>query len=374
MKLDLSNAVSYHVGAFPPQNLDYARLLDPLAEAAAALAHYDAKIQGQINSELFLAPLRKQDAVASSRMEGTISTVEDVYMYEAEEESGKLNPQNRQHSDTIETALYAQALRAGELALAEGQPFGESLIRAMHQTLLAVGRGARKNPGSYKHVQNYLGDERRGEIRFIPIAPDQLRPAMADLVDFINTCRMQPLMRTAVAHVEFEALHPFEDGNGRIGRMLIPLMLWRLGTISKPHFFISGYFEDHKDRYIETMRRVSSNQDWSGWIIFFLDALQTQANKNTETINRISELYEDYRARFRTGLNSQYHDQALDFVFARPIFRNDAFVKRAGIPEASARAISKRLADASFLRLVIPAAGSRPAIFAFDPLLDILRI
>jgi Fic family protein len=258
--------------------------------------------------------------------------------------------------------------------LAEGAPLSEHLIRTAHQQLLFAGRGAGKRPGSYKVEQNYIGDDRRGKIYYVPIAPEHLVPAMGELVRFMNESPMRPLIRTALTHVEFEALHPFEDGNGRIGRMLITLMLWKLGIISQPNFFVSGYFEAHKGEYIEKMRAVSADGDWSGWAVFFLQAMHAQATVNIQTADNIFALHSDMRERFREVLNSQFHDQALDFVFASPIFRNDRFVDRSGIPASSARSLSRRLVEAGLLRAIQPAAGRRAALYAFDPLLDLLKI
>jgi Fic family protein len=371
---DLADAVRYHEGAFPPKSLDYERLLGPLEEAAASLARYDAKISGMVNGELFLAPLRRQDAVTSSRMEGTISTIEDLYRLEAEEDSGSTDLYRDARHDDIETYLYSRALRSAQDALAKGMPLGEHLIRSAHQQLLCVGRGATKRASSYKIEQNDIGDERRGKIYYVPIAPEQLGPAMAALVQFINTSATRPLIRTALAHVEFEALHPFEDGNGRIGRMLITLMLWRLGVLSQPNFFVSGYFETHKDEYIGRMRAVSAEDDWTGWVIFFLQAMHEQAMVNIQMADAIFKLHSEMRARFREVLNSQFHDQALDFVFASPVFRNDRFVERSGIPATSARLLSQRLVEARLLRTLQPAAGRRAALYAFDPLLDLLKV
>ena len=371
---DLTDAVHYHKDAFPPEALDYERLLGPLEEAAASLARYDAKISGMVNGELFLAPLRRQDAVTSSRMEGTISTIEELYRLEAEEDAGSADLYRDARNDDVETYLYSRALRTAQEALAEGMPLGEHLIRSAHQQLLSVGRGATKRPGSYKIEQNYIGDERRGKIYYVPIAPEQLEPAMAALVQFINSSATRPLIRTALAHVEFEALHPFEDGNGRIGRMLITLMLWRLGVLSQPNFFVSGYFETHKDEYIERMRAVSAEGDWTGWVIFFLQAMHEQATVNIQTADAIFNLHTQMRERFREELNSQFHDQALDFVFASPVFRNDRFVERSGIPATSARLLSRRLVEAGLLRTLQPSAGRRAALYAFDPLLDLLKV
>ncbi len=371
---DLSDAVRYHSGAFPPASLDYEALLGPLEEAAASLARYDAKMSSMVNSELFLAPLRRQDAVSSSRMEGTISTIEELYRLEAEEDAGTPDPYREARNDDIETLLYSRALRNAQEVLAQGAPLSEHLIRTVHQQLLSFGRGASKHPGSYKTEQNYIGDDRRGKIYYVPIAPEQLVPAMGDLVRFMNESGMRPLIRTAIMHVEFEALHPFEDGNGRIGRMLITLMLWKLGIIRQPNFFVSGYFEAHKDDYIEKMRAVSADKDWTGWVVFFLQAMHEQAAVNTRTADSIFALHGEMRERFREVLNSQFHDQALDFVFGSPVFRNDQFVDKSAIPASSARSLSRRLVEAGLLRTIQPAAGRRAALYAFDPLLDLLKV
>ncbi|MBI1220263.1 MAG: Fic family protein [Rhodobacteraceae bacterium] len=371
---DLSAAVHYHIGKFPPGSLDYEAIIPALNDAAASLARYDAKMGGMVNSSLLLAPLRRQDAVSSSRMEGTISTIEDLYRLEAEEDAGTPDPYSEARDDDVETFLYSRALRLAQMALEEGSPLSEHLIRSAHQTLLAFGRGAKKHPGAYKVEQNFIGDDRRSRIFYVPISPDQLAPAMQSLVAFINGNKMVPLLRTAIAHMEFEALHPFEDGNGRIGRMLITLMLWNLGVLKAPHFFVSGYFETHKDEYIARMRAVSEAGDWTGWVVFFLNALHAQACVNIDTADRILQLYGEMRERFREGLNSQYHDQALDFVFGNPVFRNDRFVDRSGIPASSARALSRRLLEAELLRTLEPPAGRRAGLYAFQPLLDLLQI
>jgi len=373
-ELDLGSAVPYHTGAFPPGMLDYRAIMPALNDAAASLARYDAKMAGLVNPSLLLAPLWRQDAIASSRMEGTISTIEDLYRLEADENAKTGDAYREARDDDVETYLYSRALRYGRRELEDGRPLSEHLIRSLHRELLSFGRGARKHPGAYKAEQNYVGDDRTGRVHFVPISPEQLGPAMERLVAFIGDASWLALLRVALAHVEFEALHPFEDGNGRIGRMLITLMLWRLGVLQEPHFFVSGYFETHKDDYVARMRAVSSEGDWTGWVVFFLAALHEQARANIATADRILGLYGAMRESFRAVLNSQYHDRALDFAFANPVFRNDRFVDRAGIPASSARALSRRLLEAGLLRTLEPAAGRRAALYAFDPLLDLLRI
>ena len=371
---DLSKAATYHTGKFPPGHLDYEQIMPALANASASLARYDAKMASMVNSSLLLAPLQRQDAISSSRMEGTFSTMEDLYRLEAEENADGADPHTEARDDDIETYLYSRALRLTRAALSNGSPLSEHLIRSAHQTLLAFGRGAKKRPGAYKIEQNYIGDERTGTVYYVPISPEQLPPAMEALVAYIGQDTVLPLLRTAIAHVEFEALHPFDDGNGRIGRMLITLMLWRTGIITEPFFFVSGYFEANKPEYIARMRAVSESGDWTGWVVFFLHALHEQACVNIDTANRILVLYSAMREQFRIVLNSQFHDQALDFVFGNPVFKNDRFVERSGIPPASARVLSRRLVDAGLIRTLEPSSGRRAALYAFDPLLTLLNI
>lgn len=371
---DLSKAVHYHQGAFPPSQLDYEAILPALDDAASSLARYDAKMSGMVNSQILLGPMRRQDAISSSRMEGTISTMEDLYRLEAEESAATPDPYTDARNDDAETFLYSRALRLAQRSLNEGQPLSEHLIKSAHQTLLAFGRGAKKRPGQYKIEQNYIGDDRRDLIYYVPISPEQLGPAMERLIAYIGRPEIRPLLRAAIAHVEFEALHPFDDGNGRIGRMLITLMLWRSGLLSEPYFFVSGYFENNKDEYIARMRAVSATGDWTGWVVFFLTALHEQARVNISTANSIQGLYGQMREQFREVLNSQYHDQALDYVFGHPVFRNDRFVDNSGIPASSARALSRRLVEAGLLRTLDPSSGRRAALYAFDPLLKLVDV
>jgi Fic family protein len=368
---DSSNAVHYHLGAFPPVQLDLNALIIPLTNTAIALTRFDAMLRSLPNSELLLAPLRARDAVVSSRMEGTISTLEEVLRLEADAVDTDDSPVGR--NDTIEVALYARALRQAEKQMAEGYPLSSHLIRTAHRTLLSYGRGAEKHPGTFKSEQNYIGDRRRKRIDFVPIAPDQLAPAMETLVRFMGDGKTQPILRTAIAHAEFEALHPFEDGNGRVGRMLITLMLWNTGVLSAPHFFVSDYFERNKDEYIERLRAVSANGDWTGWCNFFLEALQSQAAENIDIVGRIQVLYEDMRESLRDLLKSRWTGDVLTYIFANPIFRNSRFTRDSGIPKPTANGFTNRMVDAGILRVLIPPSGRAPGLYAFPALLEIVQ-
>ncbi|QDZ12470.1 Fic family protein [Devosia ginsengisoli] len=370
---DLTDAVQYHYDQFPPADIDTMRLIKPLASAAAALARYDQMLKGMHNSEILLAPLRNQEAVVSSRMEGTISTLDEVLRYEADHEEDEATDPNRYRTEAVEVFLYSRALTQAQHAIEQGTSISPWLIRSAHRVLLGFGRGASLNPGEFKTEQNYLADRSRRKIQFIPISPQALPLGMEKLTDFIGNDDWELLLRTAVAHLEFEALHPFKDGNGRIGRMLITLMLWHYGAISAPHFYISGYFEERRDEYIERMRAVSQTGAWTDWIAFFLAAIEDQAKQNLAQAEEIGALYEAMKDEFRRLLRNQWSTTALDFVFARPVFRNNMFTGRSGIPAPTAHKFTRILLDNGLLETLEAASGRRPALYRFEPLLRIVR-
>lgn len=373
-RFNLDTAVPYHYNAFPPKKLDLELLLEPITAVTASLSRYDEMLRMMVNSEVLLGPLRRQEAVVSSRMEGTISTLDEVLQLEADEDSEAPDAQRNARNETIEVLLYSRALKTAQEKLSEGAPFSDWLVRGAHQLLLAFGRGADKKPGQYKTEQNYVGAKgRETMVSFIPISPEKLQTGMDSLFHYIRQDRPIPILRTAIAHIEFEALHPFEDGNGRVGRMLIPLMLWQFRLISQPHFFVSGYFEDNKEEYITLMRRVSSHGEWSAWCHFFLTALDAQAQKNMQVAGTIKELYARMREQFRAELASQWTNHALDFIFANPVFRNNRFTTASGIPAPTAHKFTNRLVGAGLLKELQPASGRRAALYSFEPLLEVIR-
>ena len=229
------------------------------------------------------------------------------------------------------------------------------------------------SPGEYKTEQNYLADRGQRKVKFVPVRPAKLQEAMDKLFSFMNDDNVETLTKVAIAHLEFEAIHPFKDGNGRIGRMLIPLMLWKDGTISEPYFYVSSFFEENRDEYIDRMRSVSSDDAWTEWVIFFLQALETQASQNLRKAEEIRALYEDLKRTFHVLLSSRWSTPALDFMFTRPIFRNNVFTGKSGIPSATAYRFVRVLAEQGLLQTLAGAGGRRPALYALEPLLALVR-
>lgn len=373
-ELNLDDAVFYHSGKFPPTVLDYGLMLPQIVKATDALARYDQMLKNMHNSEILLAPLRNQEAVISSRMEGTVSTMDEILQYEADFDDQTHEGAANARSEVIETLLYQRALKGAQAAMESGQPLSQFLIRAAHERLLSFGRGATKSPGKFKTEQNYLADRLKRNILFVPISPEKLQEGMDLLFNYLERSSHIPLIKAAVSHVEFEALHPFKDGNGRIGRMIITLLLWHSKVISAPYFYISGFLEDHKDAYVDKMRMVSESDDWSSWCLFFLEAVEKQAIRNLEIAESISALYEHMKQEFTGALSSKWSVNALDFVFTNPIFRNSKFTQSSGIPSATAARFARVMQDKGFLKVLAEPSGRRPALYSFEPLMELVRV
>ena len=372
MGLNLENAVNYHYDQFPPKELNYSVFVNALIKATDAIARYDQVLKNMHNSEILLAPLRNQEAVISSRMEGTISTMDEILEFEANHEF--IKDKNIVRSDIIETILYQRALQNAQKSIEKGYTLSSTLIKSIHQQLLFFGRGSSKSPGQYKKEQNFLADRLKKNILFIPISPEKLQEGLDALFNYVEDSNHPVLLKVALMHLEFEALHPFEDGNGRIGRMLITLLLWSTGTISEPHFYISGYFEEYKNDYIDLMREVSEKNNWEDWCLFFFQAVENQAMRNLEVAESINNLYEEMKGVFANLLASKWSVNALDFIFTNPIFRNNKFTSWSGIPSQTASRFTRVLSENNLITLREESSGRKPALYSFEPLMRLVRV
>lgn len=371
MTYNLENAVKYHYGKFPPKDIDYNIFSKELVGATETISRFDQMMKNLYNTEILLSPLRNQEAVISSRIEGTISTMDEIMQYESDH---KKEDDLSVKSDIIETVLYQRTLKNSQEALENGYELSSSFIKQMHQQLLYLGRGANKSPGEFKKEQNYLGDKGSRQIKFIPISPERLVEGLDNFFDFLKNCKEPTLVKTAIMHLEFEALHPFEDGNGRIGRMLITLNLWKEKLLSQPHFYISGYFEEHKEEYINQMREVSLTGNWNNWIKFFLTAVEQQAIKNLEIAENIKNLYENSKIELSEKLSSKWTMEMIDFIFTHPIFRGNKIAQSTPIPNSSAVEIIKKLIEYDYLIVKEEGSGRKATLYSFEPLMNLVRV
>lgn len=366
----MSGPVKYHVGAFPPKKLEWEALIPLIGPANAAVARYDGLLKAIPNVSVLLSPLMTQEAVLSSRIEGTQATMGEVLEFEAEEHPANIPTEKR---DDIEEILnYRKAMRHAETLL-KSLPLCQRVVKEAHRVLLDGVRGHTWSPGEYRRIQNWIGSPgcSMEEARYIPISAGALPEAISEWERYIHQDAPDQLVQLALLHAEFEALHPFLDGNGRLGRMLVPLFMAKNGLLSEPMFYISAFFEQNRDEYYERLLAVSRDGNWTQWVAFFLKSVVEQARDNLSRATAILNLYESSKRLFQEITHSQYSIQALDFLFQRPLLGSADFVAQAGIPRPTARRILKVLRDNGILKVMRVAKGRRTGIYAYAELLNI---
>ena len=358
---------SFEPHALPIQGLDFGRLISLVGEANAALARYDGLLQAMVNPAVLLSPLTDQEAVLSSKIEGTQATLEEVLEHEAGQQHGEHKTQ-----DIREVLNYRKALRLAQETLS-GRSLRLSLILQMHAMLLDSVRGENKTPGEFRKDQNWIG--RAGctidEASYVPPNPFQLMDHLQAWEAYLAGDDFDVLAQTAIAHAQFELIHPFKDGNGRIGRLMIPLLLFTKGRLSSPMFYLSAYLEAHRDEYYARLQGISREGDWTGWIMFFLCAIIEQARVNTVRAKQIMQLHDEMKDKVRHVTRSQHTAQLVDALFGRPIFQANDLATWTGIPKPTAHLLIRQLQQEGILDVVRAPAGRRPAIYAFPRLLDI---
>ena len=363
--------VVYHLGKFPPKDIDWSRLIPLIGPASAGLARYDGLLSAIPNAHILLSPLKMQEAVLSSKIEGTHVTMGEVLEIEAGAESDKITQPKRDEAE--EVTNYRKAMRACIREM-EHRSLSQQVLKSAHGLLMQGVRGRNKSPGSFRHEQNWIGPKgcKIEEARFVPVAPEHLQSEM-DAWERYLTSKAEPdaLVQLAIVHVEFEALHPFMDGNGRLGRMLIPLFLFQHSLLASPDFYMSGYLEAHREEYQERLRAVSSEGDWTGWCAFFLTGVRQQAAENERKARAILALYNRVKAYAVELTHSQHSIRAVDFIFQNPIFMAPHFTRQSRIPKPTAARILMLLRKNELLRTLQKGKGRRPGIYAFKELLNI---
>jgi Fic family protein len=367
MKENSKKVLPYLPESLPVKDLDAARLIGLVGKANAALARYDGLLQGIVNPTILLSPLTTQEAVLSSRIEGTQATLDEVLELEA----GSAFDESKTR-DIQEIVNYREALILAGEVVAE-RPITLSLVRQIHRTLMKSVRGRDKKPGEFRKEQNWIGPYgcTLEEATYVPPGPLQLTDHLEKWIAYLNTADFDPLVQTAIVHAQFELIHPFMDGNGRIGRLLIPLLLYRKQMLSHPMFYLSAFLEANRNEYYSRLRSVSQDRDWNGWVEFFLRAVHDQALDNTAKAKEMLRLYETMKARITEITHSRFALQVLDTLFDRPIFQTGDFISKTGIAKPTAMTLLSRLRGAGVLKPIRESAGSRPAILAFHELLEI---
>jgi Fic family protein len=351
--------------------LRWQSVVKKVSDASAELAYYHGVLEAIINPAIFLTPLETKEAVISSRIEGTVTTVDEVLRFEVDLKPESISSQN----DIIEVLNYRKATRSSKEWLTKGLPLNITLINAIQHELLRGVRGKDKHPGELRREQVWIGPKGCSieEAAFIPPEPLGLQAHLNNLIDFINLTDQEILIQAAIMHAQFEIIHPYCDGNGRTGRILIPIFLWWKKRISSPSFFISEYFDENRDQYIENLRKISASKDWESWILFFLEAISVQAKRNSEKANQVFDLYKDMQARMVNLTKSPYAMKVLDSLFMTPVIKPSDFIKISRLEPKSAHRIISRLKQEKILSTIQKHSGRSSEILVFDALYKLIR-
>lgn len=353
----------------PLSDVDWGAHITLVGQANRGLARYDGILYGVPNPEVLLSPLTTQEAVLSSRIEGTQATLGEVLKFQAGEEIAE----ESKRQDIQEITNYRQALRTAETALKK-RPFNLNLLLELHAILLNSVRGRDKDRGRFRKIQNWIGAAGTPieQATFVPPDPMFLQEHLDNWEKYYHAEERDPLIQLAVVHAQFEIIHPFLDGNGRLGRILIPLFLHEKQLLSRPMFYLSTYLEAHREEYVARLRDLENPGAWNRWIEFFLRALVEQAEANAKIARAIIELYEHMKTRVIDLTRSQYAVPLLDRLFSQPIFQSTHLARQKGMPsKPMVMEMLGRLRKAGILRVVREGSGRRAQVLALAELVNL---
>ncbi|MGM8851193.1 Fic family protein [Salinicola halophyticus] len=352
----------------PPLSLGD-KLQDRLSAAHVALGRLDGISTLLPDAQLFLYSYVRKEAVMSSQIEGTQSSISDLMVYEMEGIPGV--PMD----DVQEVSCYVRALNLGIQRIREGHTITIRLILELHQELMTNGRGTHRRPGEFRQNQVWIGGHRADEATFVPPPANQLADCWSAFERFLNDepSATAPVIKAALAHVQFETIHPFMDGNGRLGRLLIPLILVQAGILSEPLLYLSVFFKRHRQVYYEHLQNVRLTGDWESWLLFFVDAIADTANHAVVTAQALNALLARDKARLsELGRLSGSATQVLEALYRHPIANIATLHLDTGLTQATVGKVLEALAQQ--LNIVRELTGQkRNRVFAYSDYIELLN-
>lgn len=368
------------VSAFVPSPLPPVPALDLEGERGALIERATLAI-GRLDSvgillpdpQLFLYAYVRKEAVLSSQIEGTQSSLSDLLLFELDEQPGV--PMD----DVAEVSNYVAALDHGIARLAGGFPLSNRLLREIHARLMAGARGNQKAPGEFRQTQNWIGGTRPGRAHFLPPPPHAVESCMADLEAFMHgqgtsgaaLLPTSTLIKAALAHVQFETIHPFLDGNGRLGRLLIALLFHESGMLVQPLLYLSLYLKQHRSTYYALLDDVRSGGEWEAWIEFFLEGVEQTAQGAVDTAQRLAALFQADEHRIReAGRAAASAARLLSALRERPIRNLNQLCEQTGMTFPTASKAMEKLIEFGIARELTGQRRNR--IYAYDAYLGIL--
>jgi len=356
--------------ALPPDPpIDWTPALrDAFDSALLALGRLDSISMLLPETSLFLYSYVRKEAVLSSQIEGTQSSLADLLLFECEYAPGV------PLDDVLEVSNYVAAMDHGLSRLAEGFPLSLRLLREMHGVLLAKGRGSDRSPGEFRRSQNWIGGARPGVAAFVPPPPDQVMNCLGPLELFLHDQpeRTSPLVKAALAHLQFETIHPFLDGNGRLGRLLITLILCTEEVLKKPMLYLSLYFKMHREQYYALLGHVRHTGDWEAWLTFFAEAITMTAGQAVETTQRLLRQADEDRQRINRSGGATSSTLRVHHAFhERPITSPSWIADKTNLTPATVNTCLQRLVS---LGIVVEVTGKkRNRLFSYTEYIRILN-
>jgi Fic family protein len=322
IRVDDSSVWAFCPEALPPKlNIDM-DIVNQLTNAASALAELSGLGRALPNPHLFTAPFLRKEAILSSRIEGTQTELDELFAYEAGEQMHLPGmKEDKRVADVREVLNYVRAMEFGVKRINE-IPVSLRLMRELHEILLKGVRGEQECPGEFRRIQNYIGPSHSkiSEAHFIPPPVPQMKNALNDLEKYIHTQDVYPaLIRQALIHYQFETIHPFRDGNGRIGRLLIPLLLISWDLLPTPLLYLSAWFEKHREQYYHLLRKVSQKGAWNEWIFFFLKGVEIQSKDAIQKAKKLQDLQLFWKEKLKKERSTGLAIQVADFFFEVPL-------------------------------------------------------
>ncbi|MBS4900221.1 MAG: Fic family protein [Clostridiales bacterium] len=351
----LSRAPKPHIPKkLPLDNIANLIVQDPeiiklLGQANSSLGVYSGILMNNVsNPSLLISPLISNEAVLSSKLEGTHATLDDFINFDAGN-NVKIEKDEMHEIFNYRKALYYAMDKMSDIKDTNSNklPLSSRLIKEIHAILLDNVRGSTKSPGKYKTEQNYIGGV--NGITFTPLPPDLTDDYMHNLEQYIHNEDEDVILQSALIHVQFEMIHPFKDGNGRIGRLLIPLFLYYRNEIPLPTFYMSEYFESDRSLYLQCLSEVSINNNFIPWIKYYLNGIIAQASKNIIKVNKILELYDDFKKICFDKINSIHAIKALDFIFQHPAVKTKQLSDHLGVSQKTALSLLKNFSELGIL-------------------------
>lgn len=352
----------------PPPELDLDDLQGLVEKASQSLGRLDGVATVLPDTHLFLYMYVRKEAVLSSQIEGTQSSLSDLLLYESEEAPGV------PLDDVQEVSNYVAAMSHGLKRLREGFPMSLRLIREIHEVLMTGARGGSKAPGEFRKTQNWIGGTRPGNARYVPPPPERVIGCMSDLEKYLHNRedKMPLLIRAALVHHQFETIHPFLDGNGRLGRLLITLLLCTEGVLSEPILYLSLYLKTHRNEYYAHLQQVRDTGDWEGWLNFFLVGVNEIAMQATVAAREILTLIQADRARIsELGRGAGSALQIHRYLEKKPLAVIPEIVKALGLTTPTVTAALQNLERIEIVREIT--GKQRGRVFVYDAYLKILE-